>query len=373
MNDYESIFDEKVQDLKSAALYRSMELPRGLEFQHNDYLGLSTHPEILEAMADAIAVTGAGSRGSRLLGGHNRFFEETEEAICRFFGAPAAVFFSSGFMANLAAMQVLSECVDHVFSDEYNHASLIDGIRLGKAQKTVVPHQRWNEISPTPGKKLFVAEALYSMEGDLLGAPAFKAAVLKSDAFAHVDEAHSAGVFLESGRGLEIGKSLGWSRYSQTVTFGKAFGLSGAAILCSKSLKELLINRARTFIYTTAPSPIVLIGIQKALEIVDREAWRREELWSRAERVREILGGRAALTTDIWQRRAPIISVEISGEERALSLARNMREFGFDLRAIRFPTVAKGRERIRVTLSLQVSRENTEMMARLLLQTLEKM
>ena len=425
-------FKEKVDLLKKQRLYRQLEKSTGLEFQHNDYLGLSTHPELLEAISDAICVVGAGSRGSRLLGGNRGVFEETEEKISTFFGSPSALLFSSGYLANLAVLQVLGECVDHVYSDEKNHASLIDGIRLSQARKTVIPHQEWEKLAAAghpgagplgsdtpldgvrgrtwipghpgaesrtwipeiqPGPKLLVAEGVYSMDGDLLSQD-FTSAALRMGAFALIDEAHMAGVLFESGRGTDYSQSLGWGNFAKTVTFGKAFGVSGAAILCSNELKELLVNRARTFIYTTAPSPIVAIGIKKALEIVDREAWRREEIWARAESARATLAmrrpedsseavprwtataerGYMAMRrpSNIWGCRVPIIIIPLPGEDRALSLARNMREFGFDVRAIRYPTVPRGLERIRITLNLHVSKENTEMLFQLLNQVLDE-
>lgn len=366
---YEDIFIKKLSDLKAQGLYRSLEIAKGLEFQHNDYLGFSSHPDLTESMAHALSVTGAGSKGSRLLGGNSRLFEETETKIADFFGSPAALLFSSGYLANLAAMQVLGECVEEIHSDEKNHASLIDGVRLSGKPKTIVPHQKWESLEPVKNR-LFVAESLFSMDGDLLDVEGFSGAVRRSHAFAHVDEAHAVGILFEEGTGTHF--SLPWETLSKTVTFGKALGVSGAALLCSENLKELLINRARAFIYTTAPSPIVAVGIQKGLELVQEEAWRREELWSRAEEAREILGDFVSNSQSAWERKVPILIVPVYGEERALSLARNMREFGFDLRAIRYPTVPRGEERLRLTLNLHVSRENTVGMAAHLKNLLER-
>lgn len=368
---YENIFKAKVEEIQTQNLYRSLEITTGLEFHHNDYLGLSTHPELLETMASAVSVTGAGSRGSRLLGGNSRLFEDTEDKIARYFGAPAALLFSSGYLANLGIMQVLGECVSTIVSDEKNHASLIDGIRLSKASKLIIAHQKWNEVSLSDTSSAFVAESLYSMDGDLLDKESFTKALEKTRAFGHIDEAHAAGILFEDGRGTPF--SIPWERHSKTVTFGKAFGVSGAAILCSAALKDLLINRARSFIYTTALSPIVAVGIQKSLQLAQEESWRREALWARAGRAREILGSYVENSRSFWERRVPILIVPVYGEERALSLARNMREFGFDIRAIRYPTVPKGKELLRITLNLHVSEENTEGMAEYLKVQLERL
>lgn len=364
--------ETKLKEIEQAHLYRSLKVSSGVSFTHNDYLGLSTHPELREAAVEALDVYGAGSRGSRLLGGHSSLFERCEESIARFFGAPDAILFSSGYLANLGAVQTLGECANHIYSDEKNHASLVDGMRLTRLDKTIVPHSQWVELTKTVPKSLFVAESLYSMDGDVLDSASFTKAVKAANGFALIDEAHAAGVFMESGRGLCEKIGLEWDEHARTVCFGKAFGVQGAAILCSKPLKQLLVNRARTFIYSTAPSPVVVSMIQKSLEIVGSAKELRKELWERALIVRAALKDFLPQSRSDWEARSPIIPVLVPGEEKALRLEQNMRQIGVDVRAIRYPTVQKGSERLRISLNLHVSRENVELMKAALLSELKK-
>jgi len=368
---FDALIRQRLDSIRQSGLYRELSRPTGLSFIHNDYLALSTHPEILEAGHRALRDFGSGSRGSRLLGGNSAAFEDVEAKIADFFGSPAALFFSSGYLANLAVIQVLGGLVDEIVSDDRNHASLIDAIRLSGRPKKIVPHARWNELTGAreQNRRLLVTESLFSMDGDPVDAETILPVWQRTDSFLVVDEAHAAGVFPENGRGLVAPSIKEWSRVAVNVTFGKAFGVSGAAVLCSRELKELIVNQGRSFIYTTATSPVVVTMVGTALDVVDKESWRRVELWQRAEKVREILNavnkppvGKGS--TSAWINRSPIIPFFVTGEDRALRFCQNMRESGLELRAIRYPTVSRGSERVRVSLNLGVSRENTEFMAR---------
>lgn len=321
---------------------------------------------------EAGEVFGASSKGSRLLGGHSSLFERCEVSIAAFFGAPEALLFSSGYMANLGVVQTLAECAEHLYSDERNHASLIDGMRLTQKAKTVVPHQQWASLSPPVKGSLFIAESLYSMDGDFLNGESFFHQVKSSEGFALIDEAHAAGVFRETGRGYCAENPLGWDQHARVICFGKAFGVQGAAVLCSSSLKKLLVNRARTFIYSTAPSPLIVRMIEQSLELVDAARASREELWARSELVRRTLSPYLPTPSSAWEWKSPIIPVLVDGEEKALRLEQNMRQHGVDMRAIRYPTVQKGSERLRISLNLHVSRENVENMSVALLNELEQ-
>jgi 8-amino-7-oxononanoate synthase len=363
--DLQTLLAQKLSDLEARKQYRELETSVGISFTDNDYLGLSLREEIQQAGSRTAAIFGAGARGSRLLGGHNPGFQEVEAKIADFFGAPDALLFSSGYLANLAVTTSLAECFDLIVSDERNHASLIDGIRLSGKPKRRLPHQQWDQ-APREGKILAVAEALYSMDGDLLDAPALSRFLAGTESFLILDEAHSAGVFREDGRGWSA-PWRNWDRMAMVVTFGKAFGVGGAAVLGSPSLKKWLVNRARSFLYSTAPPPFIAGAILKSLEIVDREEWRREELWDRARMVRRILRdapGQEGLECEGWAGASPIIPFQVPGEVNALRFCENMRKLGIYLRAIRYPTVALGAERIRLSLNLSVSRENTETMAK---------
>jgi len=367
------LIEQRLHELRSQKLDRHLEVSCGISFIHNDYLGLSQHPAILEEGRRAIELFGAGSTGSRLLGGHSRIFEDAEESVARFFNAPSALLFSTGYLANLGVIQVLGSLVDTIISDEKNHASLIDGVQLTKRPKLVLPHGAWNKVPAEllEKKLLLVTESLFSMDGDLVLLDKLWRLFETSESFLVLDEAHAGGVLLEEGKGLVQSAHQKdphcWNRLAVTVTFGKAFGVGGAAILCSRELKELLINQARSFIYTTAPAPALVAMIKASLEVAERENWRRHELWERASSVRAILeSANAAREKPIrnheqgWGRKVPIIPFFITGEDRALRFCENMRKWGAELRAIRYPTVPKGSERIRISLNLSVSRDNTE-------------
>jgi 8-amino-7-oxononanoate synthase len=358
-------FESHLESLRSKNRHRDLVRSTLPSFVHNDYLGVSGHPLIREAGQRALEKYAAGSRGSRLLGGNHPCFERLEYEIAEFFGAPAALFFSTGYLANLAVVRAVANFCDVVVSDEKNHASLIDAIALTKLPKILVNHGDWPRAIDLSEyrRPLFVAETLFSMDGDFADLGAIKKQLDARDGFLILDEAHAAGVFGEGGGGRHPELNFNWEKLAVSVTFGKAFGVSGAAVLGSKTLVELLVNTARSFIYTTAPSPVIAEMVRASLGVVKSAANLRTELWSRARRVRETfkaMGEGSATGADL---RSPIIPFHIPGELRALRFCENMRESGIELRAIRYPTVARGSERIRISLNLGESRPTTEKMA----------
>lgn len=368
------MFDERiksqVQSHRDDGTYRFLQHTLANSFVDNDYLGLRRDPRLVEGAIGAMREFGVGSGGSRLLGGQNPLFENLEENIAHFFGAPNALFFSTGYLANLAIVSVLSKLSKRIVSDQKNHASLIDGIRLSKTACHVYEHGRPPAFQDGD---LVVSETLFSMDGDLVDLTSLLHQASSKDVFVILDEAHAAGVIGPSGHGLSEFEKVSWDRTALTVTFGKAFGAAGAAIVCSDSLKELLINEARSFIYTTAPSPAVAGALIESLKVVSSEGYRREKLWSLALQVNEIVGDlRCTPVSSFWEARTPIIPVSVPSEALALRLAENMRESGIDVRAIRYPTVARGAERIRVSLNLNTSEKRTLEMARELVKLCRK-
>lgn len=354
--------EARLAEWKSEGLLRELRAESGVSFSHNDYLGLSRHPEILEAGRKALVDEGSGSRGSRLLGGNSRAIERAEERIAAFFRAPAALFFPSGYQANLGVGRVLAELADTVLSDERNHASLIDALQLARTPKQIVPHLGWRHHPRPAGKLLLVSESLFSMDGDNPLDSGLFELHRDTDSFLLFDEAHAAGVFREEGRGFFPGD---FSRAAVTVTFGKAIGVAGAAVLCSPALKAWLVNRARSFVYTTAPSPVVPAMVAASLDVIEREPARRQELWERARRARDILRptGQLPLERNAWEKSSPVIPFLVPGEENALRFCENMRNSGFGVRPIRYPTVARGQERVRVSLNLLATREECDSLA----------
>ena len=362
-------WNEKIQfgleTLKLEGRLRELFQTPSASFVHNDYLGLSSHPQIKEAGKKALNESSCGSQGSRLLGGNDALMEATEKAIADFFGAPSALFFSTGYMANLAAIGSLARLAHQVVSDEKNHASLIDGIRLGGKPKQVVAHNQWQDC-PSDEPSLLVSESLFSMDGDWVNFQALKAAWEKGKHFLLLDEAHSAGLFGPQGRGAHH-QFPGWDRKAVGVTFGKTFGVAGAAILCSEPVRQWVINHGRTFIFTTAPSPVVVAMVRESLKVVAQADSEREKLFGRCERLRR--AWKKAIPdacpwecrTD-WDWQSPIIPLWIQGNDRALRFCESMRKCGCDLRAVRYPTVPRGQERVRVSLNLSTSSEEVALL-----------
>lgn len=373
---WKTLLESRIRDWRELGQYRELvaeETAAVRSFSHNDYLGLSRHPLILQAASSKLSDLAGGARGSRLLGGNEPCFAELEAKIAAFFQAPDALFFSSGYLANLAIVSALGSVADEIVSDEKCHASLIDGVRLCKTPRTVIPHQAWAarlEVAAKGGfadRPLLVAESLYSMDGDAVAEEGLREYWEKSGGFLILDEAHAAGVFDNSGLGI----SAAWrdfSRMAVTVTFGKAFGVAGAAILCSTTVKETLVNSARSFIYTTAPSPWVAALVSASLDVMRQEgASRRTELRLRAREMRSFFeesGVEIPRFTTTWDAESPIIPVVLGGNDRALRFAQVMRKFGWSLKAIRYPTVSKGAERIRISLNLDASQSETREFAK---------
>jgi 8-amino-7-oxononanoate synthase len=360
-------FENALTELKRQAQWRELSLPEGSSFSHNDYLGLSDHPAIREKAIQCLRQSPSGSRGSRLLGGHREEHALLEEKIARFFKSPEALFFSTGYLANLGLVQALAGFAGLICSDEQNHASLVDAIRLTKKPRLVFPHGRWPTEADLPeGNLLYVAESLYSMSGSFLDLSVARSRIQTGRSFLVLDEAHAAGVFDDTGRGLSAGWR-DWKSMAVLVTFGKAFGVAGGAVLCSKEIKELLINSARTFIYTTAPPPAVIALVSASIDVMEEDGpGRRKELWRRSEWAACTLRD-AGLPVSSGQSGgpwSPIIALLVPGNDRALRLSQTMRNLGWDLRAIRYPTVAKGSERLRISVNLQVSWEETQKMIR---------
>lgn len=369
-------FTEKIENelakLRETESYRSLSPRAAQSFVHNDYLGLSKHPDILAAGVATLKKMGAGAGGSRLLGGHSSLFEELEQEIARYFAAPAAIFFSSGYLANLAAVTVVAPFVEHIFSDSLNHASLIDGIRLSGKPRTVVPHGEWRGVhSELLGPSLLVSESLFSMDGDFVDTEALKTFAEDPRAFLLLDEAHAAGVF-GGGRGIHSFWQ-GWDRKLVTVTFGKAFGAAGAALLCSREMREWIINSARSFIYSTAPAPVLAGMVLKSLDVSAKEGWRREKLLERSRYVRRILQERVPTLIkpekSTLEQSSMILALRVSGERNALRFAQTVRQSLIDVRAIRYPTVARGQERVRLSLNIEMPDSAVDVLIEKLVQT----
>jgi 8-amino-7-oxononanoate synthase len=316
-------------------------------FSSNDYLGLSSHPEVREAAAKAALEDGMGTRGASLICGYTEAHEALETELAALKGAEAALLFPTGFMANLAAISAVADRETEVFSDELNHASIIDGCRLSRARVSVFRHGDVDHLeslvrASTAARRVVVTDTVFSMEGDLAPLADLVALRRRYDLVLVADEAHATLVLGPRGGGLSDALGLGGEIDLQVGTLSKAAGALGGFVASSERLKRLLVNTARPYIFTTAlPLPVVAAA-RAALRVAAEDGSIRERLWARVADLGRGLG--LALATPI----APIV---VGDEARALAASRALLERGFHVTAIRPPTVPPGGSRLRITVS----------------------
>ena len=334
---------------------------RGFDFSSNDYLGLAASQELAEAVRDALergVPTGAG--GSRLLRGNHEQHELLEREAASFFGSESALFFSSGFAANAALLSTLPRAGDLIVHDSLIHASAHEGMRLGKAEARAARHndaaafedriRAWREEGGR-GRPWIVVESLYSMDGDVAPVDDLAAVAERHDAFLVIDEAHATGVAGDRGKGLAAHLE-GRENVLTVRTCGKALGCEGALICSADVLKQALINRGRGFIFSTAPSPLMAAAVRAALRLIDRQPERRERLKGLVDAASRLLQPIGATITG-----TQIIPLLTGDDSRALILAEQLQHRGFDIRAIRPPTVPIGTARLRISITLNVDEQ----------------
>ena len=333
-------------ELERDGRLRKRRPPEGIDLSSNDYLGLAAHPLVKERMAAAVCAEGAGSTGSRLLRGERDCFTDLEQRFAEFKGTERSLYFSSGYLANLAVLTTFPEAGDTIFSDEWNHASLIDGARLSRAERVVFPHLRPGVV---PAGAFLITESVFSMDGDL--APLSQYAEYKKlGAALIVDEAHAVGIYGERGEGLIDGDGV----FVSVNPAGKALGVAGAFVAGPAWAIEYLEQRARPFIFSTAAPPAIAAALDASLDVIAAEPERRERVrfLARYLRVRLTESGIAVPAGD-----SPIVPVIIGENERAVAVAAALQEAGFDVRAIRPPTVPAGTARLRVSVNVNLSEE----------------
>jgi 8-amino-7-oxononanoate synthase len=327
---------------------------RCIDFCSNDYLGISAHPRVVAALVQAATEHGVGARASHLITGHQHAHDALEEALAALTGRERALLFSTGYMANLGLATALVPKGGLVLGDALNHASLIDAGRISRAQLDWYDHADAAALGAkladrAPGPALVLTDGVFSMDGDVAPLPALAAACRRHGARLAVDDAHGIGVLGGRGGGTVEHFGLGARDVPALVgTLGKAFGSFGAFVAGDADLVETLIQRARTYIYTTALPVPVAAATLAALEVSAAESWRRVRVLALAERFRS-LAGAAALP--LAASRTPIQPVQVGAADAAVEASRRLLERGYYVAAIRPPTVPAGTSRLRVALS----------------------
>ena len=330
-----------------------------LNFSSNDYLGLAASAEIKAALQEGVERFGAGSGASRLVCGSMRPHADLEAALAEFKGTEAALTFSSGFAVPLGTLPALLGAGDTIIVDKLSHACLVDAAKLSGATLRVFPHNHLEKLErllqTAQGRVLVVTESIFSMDGDAALLPEIVELKDRYGAWLLLDEAHAVGVLGPQGRGLAASLGLEGRVDLQMGTLSKAFGLSGGYLAASRQVIDLLINRARSFIYTTAPPPCLAHAAMAALNLIRGAEGdlRRALLQEHVQQVQSSLGLR-------HESGSAILPLILGDEEAALSASAALREGGLMVPAIRYPTVARGSARLRVTLSAGHQREQVE-------------
>ena len=356
-----------LERLESNYLYRDPEIfsPRNersqgsppqrlIDFSSNDYLSLSQHPKVAQGARSAIKQWGTGSGASRLLSVNLEIHTELEKKLAHFKKEEAATVFSSGYLANLGVLSALANEKDIIFMDRLNHASLFDGAKLSKAKWRVYPHrdlaalERILTKSKTFRRKFVVTDAYFSMDGTVAPLDELLHLCGRHGAILVIDEAHSTGVFGKNGRGLTEQFGIEGKVPVVMGTLSKALGSVGGFIAGKKALKETLHNFCRPYIYTTAPSPPASAAALSALEVIEKDGVLRKKLWENIKFLREALSGAGF---DLTGSEGPIIPIRVGDVRKTLRLRNTLTKAGFIVSAIRPPTVPKGTDRLRLSVT----------------------
>lgn len=325
-----------------------------LAFCSNDYLGLANHPGIVAALQDSAGKYGVGSGAAHLVNGHHIEHQRLEEALAEFTGRQRALLFSTGYMANLGAINALAEKGDVIFQDRLNHASLIDGGRLSEATMWRYRHSNIADLTRRMAKsdaenKLVITDGVFSMDGDCAPLTELAALTKQQQGWLMVDDAHGFGVLGKHGAGLVEEQGLNSDQVPVLMaTLGKAVGTAGAFIAGDDDLIEYLIQSARTYIFTTAMPPAVAAATRYSLGVIKEESWRREQLQSLIHRFKQ---GAMELGLPMMASDTSIQPLLVGGSDQALAYSQQLLEQGILVTAIRPPTVPDGEARLRITIT----------------------
>jgi 8-amino-7-oxononanoate synthase len=368
-----TLLTAKLAEVEHSGLYRRLRSVSGAQdatvmldghevllLSSNNYLGLANHPALKRAAQEAIEHCGCGAGASRLISGTMVLHQELERRLAAFKNTEAALVFPTGYHANLGIISALMSPGDLILSDAFNHASIIDGCRLSRAHVQVFRHGDMTHLAqlltacPQSGQRLIVTDSVFSMDGDVAPLVDIVTLARRHNAWVMVDEAHATGVFGAHGAGVVEELGLENEVEIQMGTLGKALGGLGAYVAGSRELIEWLINRARSFIYTTGVPPAVTASALAALDIVAQEPERRQQLWDNAAFLRR---GLETLGYTLGPTCSPILPVLIGEAHHTMALAEALLRRGVFAHGIRPPTVPEGTSRLRVTPMATHSRE----------------
>lgn len=324
-----------------------------LAFCSNDYLGLANHPRLIAALQQGAAEWGVGAGAAHLVSGHFTPHHQLERQLAEFVNKPAALLFSTGYMANLGVVQALVGKDDTVFADKLNHASLNDAMLLSRAQVKRYRHgavaQLAQQLEQTKnGRKLIITDAVFSMDGDIAPLREMLALCDRHDAWLLVDDAHGFGVLGDQGRGSLSHFNLDSPRIIYMATLGKAAGVSGAFVAAEQVVIDTLVNHARSYVYTTASPPALSVALSESLQLIAQGDAGRAHLNGL---IMQLRAGLSDLPWSLMPSDTAIQPLLIGENQQALSLSEGLRERGIWVAAIRPPTVPQGTARLRITLS----------------------
>ncbi len=321
----------------------------------NNYLGLTTHPKLRQAAVEAVRKYGVGSGAVRTISGTMRLHMELEERIARFKNVEACVVFQSGFAANAGTVAAILGPEDHIVSDELNHASIIDGCRLSKARIHVFPHKDTAaaekilaELDSAPGHKLLISDGVFSMDGDIGALPGLVEAAEKHGAIMMVDDAHASGVLGRNGRGTIDHFGLHGRVQVQVGTLSKAIGVLGGYVCGSRDLIQFLYHRARPFLFSTSHPPAVAAACLAAFDVLEQEPERIQALWDNTKYFKQ---GLTSAGFHTGNSETPITPVIVGEAKLAHELSRELFDGGVLATGIGFPTVPKGKARVRTIVT----------------------
>jgi glycine C-acetyltransferase len=368
--------DEELQTLRERGLFRplrELESPQGpravfdgrevINLSSNNYLGLTTHPRLKAAAIEATERLGVGSGSVRTIAGTMTLHDELEAILAEFKHTEAVLVFQSGFTCNSGIIPILAEEGDAVLSDELNHASIIDGIRLTRAERKIWRHADMDALetalkkTQSARRRLVVTDGVFSMDGDVARLPEIVELAERYDAIVYVDDAHASGVFGRNGRGTIDHFGLHGRVHVQVGTLSKAIGVLGGYVACSRSLRDLLIHRGRPFLFSTSHPPAVTAACIAAIDVLKDEPELIDRLW---ENTRYFKAGLEALGLDTGTSESPITPV-IAGEGRkAMLLSDRLFEQGVFAQGIGYPTVPDARSRVRTIVTATHTREDLD-------------